>query len=204
MLGALAGVYLALTKKYLYSACIGLLAASISFIGQFLTYYCSACTLAASLFLCGGLIGLVLIANKHTVLMLVLSNIVLFSLLLFTLNLNQPDTRNPVIQTDRVQILSGEVDDSIPRLYISVTCPGCREAAREYVKYDVEGQSWQPVIVPHKSLHQGEKMLREAGYKGKVISSAYAPTNIIPVLETKEQVLTGEQIYAFLKEAPKN
>lgn len=192
---ALLGIYFTLTYRPLFIAVVSVSAAACSFIGQSMVAYCPYCTIAATGFLIAGTFGLLKIASKYTAAALVLCTVTVTSVGVFALSFTAyADTRNPIIENGTAITFSQSVEDNKAKLYLSTTCPSCKDAAKEFVESDPLGKTWQPVIVPHSGLAQGEKILKELGYQGEIISASYPPGQRIPVLERNGEILTGKKI----------
>jgi hypothetical protein len=192
---ALLGIYFTLTSRLLLVAMISVTAAACSFIGQSMVAYCPYCTMAATGFLITGTYSLLKIASKHAVIAMALCAVSVISVGIFAMSIvAYADTRNPIIENGKAITYSKPIEDNKPKLYLSPTCPSCKDVMKEFVESDPRGDKWQPVIIPHSSLVQGEKMLREAGYEGEVISASNSPGNRIPVLEKNGEILSGKKI----------
>ncbi len=104
------------------------------------------------------------------------------------------DTREPVIQNGKAAVITEKCDISKPKLYLSTTCPSCKDVVADFVSKDPKGEKWLPVIVPHSHLAQGEKMLQELGYQGEVVSASYPPGNRLPALDIEGVITVGSKI----------
>jgi len=195
IIAALTGIYFSLSLRYLFVALIGICAASASFIGQALVAYCPYCTAAAMCFLIAGTISLIKIVNKHTFVSLVLCGVTVISVGMFTMSFTAyADVREPVILNGQTAIVADNCDISKPKLYLSTTCPSCKDVMAEFVNIDPLGEKWLPVVVPHSNLAQGEKMLQELGYQGEVVSASYPPGNRLPTLDIAGEMFVGSKI----------
>ncbi len=195
IIAALLGIYFSLSLRHLFVAMIGVTAASASFIGQSMVAYCPYCTMAAMCFLIAGTISLMKIARKYTLVSLVLCGIIIASVSVFTISFTAyADPREPVIQNNQTAVVAPKCDISKPKLYLSTTCPSCKDAMADFVRKDPKGEKWLPVIVPHSHLAQGEKMLQELGYQGEVVSASYPPGNRLPTLDVEGEILVGSKI----------
>lgn len=189
---AVIAMYFALTGRYLYSAYLGVITAFSSFLAQFITTFCSCCTLAATAFLIGGLMSLLSLKSKNITINLSLLALSAAALLLLVINLPSYEQR-PIIAQPVVNIGSTSKDTK-PMLYISPGCKSCKPVLEEFVEFDPKGIYWQPVIIPAVLLAQGEASLKEKGYTGEVKSSFNSPSRFVPLLEINGQYYQGEEI----------
>lgn len=195
IIAALLGIYFTLSLRHLFVAMLGICSASASFVGQSVVAYCPYCTIAAMCFLIAGTISLMRIANKHSVISLVLCGMALTSASLFACSFTAyADNREPVIQNGQAAVITESYDISKPKLYFSTTCPSCKDAIADFVEKDPLGEKWLPVVVPHNHLAQGEQMLQELGYQGEVVSASYPPGNRLPALDVEGEIMLGSKI----------
>jgi len=189
---AVIALYCSLTGRYLYSAYLGVAAAFGSFLTQFITTFCSYCTLAATAFLVGGLISLLFLKSKNITAILSLLTLSVLSAILLVANLPSYEQKPVIAQP--VVITGSTIKDNKPMLYISPGCKSCKPVLEEFVKLDPNGTYWQPVIVPAVLLAQGEAILKDKGYTGEIKSSFSSPTRSVPLLEINGQYYQGSQI----------
>ena len=189
---AVIALYCSLTGRYLYSAYLGVAAAFGSFLTQFITTFCSYCTLAATAFLVGGLISLLFLKSKNITATLILLTLSVLSAILLVVNLPSYEQKPVIAQP--VVITGATIKDNKPILYISPGCKSCKSVLEEFVKFDPNGTYWQPVIVPAVLLAQGEAILKDKGYMGEVKSSFSSPTRFVPLLEINGQYYQGKEI----------
>lgn len=198
------GMYFTSKEKYIYVAIICILTATGSLTAQYLTSYCTTCTIGATLFMLTGIINLAQDKATH-----LKTNFVLISTLiigLFFLNSMFQYYQNPIILNEDSVISKKNHDvalaDTIEKralLYISPTCNACKLFIDHVVEYDIKGEKCIIVTTPIRSLAQTEQKLREKGYTGKVVAATKAPTGFVPVLINGKEVLRGEEIINYLK-----
>ncbi len=208
IIAGLVGIYFAWKSRYEITAFLGIVSASTSFIGQAITFFCSYCSLSAFIFLMAGLISLFKIYNFKPLYSLGLVILLTFSTTYFMLDAKFEDSRNPVIKGEIATIYK-ESENNQPqteqqtknRLYVTTTCKGCKDILPLFANKDPKGVYWEPVIVPHSSLHEGKQMLKEFGYQGEAVYSASnPPTNRVPCLQTPEgEILVGKDLKNFLE-----
>ncbi len=185
---ALACVYCIYKKRYHMTAIIALIAAAGSFLAQTLTVFCPYCTLAATLFMLGGLMGFIIEPKTPFIAPLLGLSLVSVALLI---NLMPDFSQSPIIAQ---QTVVAQAINEKPRLYFSPDCHSCNDALQQFIEADPQGLLWQPVVTPHTSLARGEMILREKGYTGEVISAPTSPTKFVPVLQLKDQLYRGKEI----------
>jgi len=192
---AIIGIYFARKEEYIIVATTGVLTATGSFIAQSLTYYCSTCTLAATLFAIAGILALIQDRAEHYKVTIVL--IALLCLGLFSLNSIFHFYQNPIIH-DQTYIAQAAGSDK-PLLYISPTCKACKTMVETVLAYDPNGEKCIVVATPINSLARVETDLKERGYTGEVISASQSPTGFVPVLIKDGEPLRGFDIENYLK-----
>lgn len=194
---AVLAIYFSLQKKHLYAACLGVLTAMGSFTAQFVTVFCLSCTLAATAFLLGGLLSLLLSRSEKMIFNLGIILVAVISLILMILNLPRYEQR-PIITQSVVSYEQSQekekMEESKVKLYISPGCKSCKTVIDQFIQEDAEGEYWQPVVVPPILLAQGESLLRDKGYKGEIISAFDSPTKFVPVMQYKDQTFAENQI----------
>lgn len=174
--------------KYRFiAALIGVVAATSSFVGQYLTVYCSCCFAAALMFAFAGTLCLFNIVKTKPQWSLMLIPM-MASLMLFSTSFLPQDNRAEIIKPEissQTNVVSGA------KLYISTSCPSCKKVIPYFISQDKEGKLWQPVIIPNSALLKGEKYLREQGYKGPIYSASSSPSKKTPCLQNGDQVDSG-------------
>lgn len=187
---ALVCMFLVYKKQQPIVAALAVLTGLGSFIAQSVMAFCPYCTIAATLFIFGGLCSLIIKPPKTwisaTLLVLSLASIFLLA------NLIPDYVQSPII-TQPVNIAQAANDK--PKLYLSPDCGACKEVVQQFIDSDPKGENWQPVIIPTISLARGEHYLREKGYIGEVISAPESPTKFVPVLQIKDQLYKGKEIH---------
>ena len=187
---AVIAMYFALTGRYLYSAYLGVITAFSSFLAQFITTFCSCCTLAATAFMIGGLLSLLFLKSKNMVVNLSLLFLSAITALILVINLPSYEQHPMVTQS----VITRSTSSNKPVLYISPDCKSCKAVIDEFIEYDHSGTYWQPVVIPAVLLAQGETMLKEKGYTGEVKSAFSSPTRFVPLLEINGQYYRGDKI----------
>jgi hypothetical protein len=198
---AITGIVCIIIKKPLGSACMGILAASGSFLGQSLTFFCMSCTIAATLFLIAGLMGIGQVVTKRMTFSMGALGLVVVCVSVFAMATSPTDGRNTAVASSQPPALtqgSTPVSSDKPLVFLSPTCGGCKNVMTKMVAKDPTGKTWQPVIVPYSGFAQGEKLLKDNGYKGVVISASQPPSNAVPALLDKGLVYTGKDLRIHL------
>lgn len=191
----LIGIYFTRKDEYIIVATIGIITATGSFIAQSMTYYCSSCTLAATLFAVAGILALIQDRAEHYKVTIVL--IVMLCLGLYSLKTMFDFYQNPIIQ-DNVNITQA-IESDKPLLYISPTCKACNFILEAVLAYDPEGEKCIVVATPIRALASVETNLKNRGYAGEVVSANQSPTGFVPVLIKDGEVLRGNNIENYLK-----
>lgn len=173
-------------NNYYIPAIIGILAASASFTGQYLTVYCPYCTMAAFCFFIGGIISLRHVFTKILPVSIALVVIISVSITMFAL---APVTDTRLTATN-IEIQS-ELPQDKPLLFVSPNCKACEDAVDYLIKKDPIGETWQPVIVPDLSMEVGKKLLVKKGYTGKVLTTSEPPGSKVPALLTNGELYEG-------------
>lgn len=194
---AVAGIWFAWKKKFIFSAGVGIIAAVGSFIGQSITAFCLYCTTAAVCFLVAGLINL--FQTKKTKFNFIMLSILIVGTMIFAFSMMPADERNPVIASSNQQISYSAAVPEKPLLFLTPDCPSCKKMMKEFIAQDPQGKNWQPVIIPHSSLQRGQAILEEAGYKGDVISSSQPPCQVVPSLFYKDHIYTGKDLRKYIE-----
>jgi hypothetical protein len=194
---AIAGIYLSLKSRYIYSAFLGILTGLGSFFAQYITAFCPFCTISATAFLLGGLLSMVFLRSENMKLNLGLLSLSAMAAVLLLLNLphyeQQPIVAQPVAVSGSQGALETVTTDKAI-LYISPECKSCKTVIDQFIKFDTQGIYWQPVIIPAALLSQGEAMLKEKGYTGEVKSAFNSPTRFVPLLEIDEQYYRRDEL----------
>jgi hypothetical protein len=190
ILMALVCVYSIYKKRYHISAILALAAAAGSFLAQSLTVFCPYCTLAATLFILGGLVGFTIEPPQKPLTIISLFGLSLISILLL-INLLPEYHQSPIIAQ---QTTVARAVNEKPRLYFSPDCHSCEDVLQQFIESDPQGLMWQPVVTPNTSLVRGEIILKEKGYTGEVISVSTSPTKFVPVLQVNDQLYRGKEI----------
>lgn len=189
---AVIAIYCSFTNKYLYSACLGVMAAFGSFLIQFLTVFCPYCTLAATAFLVGGVLSLLFLQSKNMAVNFILLALSIVAVALLVINLPSYEQKPLIVQP--VAIAESTIQNNKPKLYVSPSCKSCKPILDKFVEFDPKGTYWQPVIIPAVLLVQGEVILKEKGFTGEVKSSFSSPTRFVPLLEVDGKYYRGEEI----------
>jgi len=188
IVAAVAGI-ICTYKNRTIAALIGITAATSSFIGQYSVVFCPYCFISAMMFAFAGTLCLIDISKEKPLWSLILIPM-MTSLILLSFSILPEDNRTEIITPD---IYSKTTIASGAKLYISVSCPSCKEVIPHLLSLDKEGKSWQPVIIPTSALSKGEKMLREQGYQGVVYSAPSSPNNKIPCLQNNNDIISGSK-----------
>jgi len=192
-----AGAFFAFREQYKLASLIGLISAFASFTAQAATAFCFHCTGAALMFTLAGIMALLNVIPEKPLWSLIVLPVVFSFLFLMAPTAPYQDRRaeafiSPVAVSDDEETRKDAGEEILkPRLYISISCGSCEKALEYFIRQDPEGERWQPVIVPNSALPQGEKMLRELGYRGKVRSAEDSPVHAVPCLEMGKQIFTG-------------
>lgn len=176
------------------TALIGITSATCSFIGQYLVAYCPYCTIAAFMFAFAGTLCLINIPQWSLTLIPLMISLIVFSTIFLP-----EDMRIEYIQP----VQASSVTTTGAKLYISLSCPSCKDALLYCISQDKKGETWQPVIVPNSTLQKGEIYLKELGYEGVVMSASASPNRKVPCLVYEDQLYTGtKQIISNFKTSP--
>lgn len=176
-----------------------LFSAAASFTAQSILGVCLSCTCAAIAFALAGIILVFYLAPKKPLLVISLAFPLAISLFLFadSLSVYPNDCFEPVKIAQ-----ASEVDNANkPVLYYSPWCSYCEEPLALFIKRDPIGETWQPVVVPYFGMTEGEKLIRELGYQGKVISASKPPSGALPCLVLPDgRMLSGKsQLLSFVE-----
>lgn len=187
---ALLCVFFIYKKNYITVSILALLTGAGSLLAQSVTAFCPYCTIAAVLFILGGLCSVIINPPSLRVSLFVIGvTILCLSLINGFLPVYQ---QSPIVAQE---VLTTQAVNDKPKLYISPDCRACKDIIQQFIDNDPEGESWQPVITPTILLARGEHYLREKGYVGEVISAPKSPTQFIPVLQVGEQFYRGKEIH---------
>ena len=177
-------------KNYITVSILALLTGAGSLLAQSVTAFCPYCTIAAVLFILGGLCSVIINPPSLRVSLFVIGvTILCLSLINGILPVYQ---QSPIVAQE---VLTTQAVNDKPKLYISPDCRACKDIIQQFIDNDPEGESWQPVITPTISLARGEYYLREKGYTGEVVSAPESPTKFVPVLQIDDQLYRGKEIH---------
>lgn len=197
MAAGVTGVFFTVKKHYKLASLIGVTSAFASFTAQVATAFCPHCTGAALMFTLAGVTALINVIPEKPLWSLIVLPVTLSFLFLMARAAPYQDRRaeafiTPVAVSDDEEIKKDTDGETLkPRLYVSVSCGSCEKALEYFIRQDPEGERWQPVIIPNSALPQGEKILRELGYRGEVHSVGDSPAHAVPCLEMEEQIFVG-------------
>lgn len=192
MVVAITAAGLAAGGYALGASLIGIAAASISFLAQARFGFCLDCTLAASCFAAGGLLAGAASCNKRPAGAVIFALCLIASMSVFIYGMNKatlpvatavnPQTAEgmPVYPSSSPTSAGPGRPADIVELYFSPWCSHCNEAVAAYVQADPEGKKWRPVVVPEAALADGEKELRDLGYRGPVAVAPASPSGGVP------------------------
>jgi len=197
MAAGITGVFFILKKHYKLASLIGVTSAFVSFTAQTATAFCSHCTGAALMFTLAGVMVLMNVIPEKPLWSLIVLPAVFSFLFLMVQTAPYQDRRaeafiSPAAVSESEKNRKDVAEEILkPRLYVSVSCGSCEKALEYFIRQDTKGERWQPVIIPNSALSQGEKMLRELGYRGEALSAGNSPAHAVPCLETGKQIFTG-------------
>ncbi len=181
ILVASTGIILILKNKYEVAGIMFIIAFIGSIMGQQALYFCLNCAMAAVIFLIAAVA--VLFDNyRHAVIAMITAVIIPLA----------------AIYVCHITIKEVIVDRDL--LYTSPYCTPCIDVVERFIDYDPMGNTWSPVIVTEGDREDGEKQLREAGYKGNVLSGE-PPIGVVPCLMQADtgKVLVGKSIVSYVK-----
>lgn len=187
---AAAGIVLAVLGQDELAAADGFLSAATSFTAQSLAGVCPSCMAAAVCFAVAGILVAVNLIQKRCLLTVLLALPLVFGLCFFSARLGGGEDRQ--FKPARIAVAQETVGLK-NKLYYSPWCDYCEEPLAAIVKVDPDGRTWQPVVVPHSALSEGDKIVRDLGYRGRVISAPESPSGGLPCLELPDNsILTGK------------
>lgn len=206
---AAAGVGFSLFGLNLPAAATGTLSATVSFAAQATVGICPSCTLAAVFFALAGIVSsLRLVEDGRIAWAIALALFLVCSLFFFGFRLHpKPAEEIRVGLQPPAPVLSSaqgkrqEQAQGVPYLYYSPWCEYCDEPLRAFIEKDPEGRSWKPVVVPYSAVSEGEREVREMGYRGEVLSAPESPGRGFPCLQLPDgSVFVGKKkILDFLE-----
>lgn len=205
--GIAAATTAAITAAAGYSAAAGMVgaaAASASFLAQARFGFCLDCTLAASCFAAGGLLSGAAAYNKRSAAAAIFALCLIASMSVFIYGMNKatlpaaiavkPPTAGGMParpSSPPTSVGPGRAAD-MTELYFSPWCSHCGDAVAAYVQADPEGKRWRPVVVPEAALADGEKELRNLGYRGPVTAAPSSPSGGVPCVRLPGgEIVTG-------------
>lgn len=204
---AAAGVGFSLFGLNLPAAATGTLSATVSFAAQATVGICPSCTLAAVFFALAGVVSsLCLVRDGRSVWAIALALPLVCSLSFFGFRLHPKPAEKigaglqpPAPVSSSVQGKRQVQAQETLLLYYSPWCEYCDEPLRAFIEKDPEGRSWKPVVVPYSS--EGEREVREMGYRGEVLSAPESPGRGFPCLRLPDgSVFVGKKkILDFLE-----
>ncbi len=197
IIAGLLAIYFCLTGRYFYAALIGVSTSTGSFIAQYITVYCSGCTLAAAIFGVAGLVSLMLSGTDKPVYSLSVIAVMVIGVMFMINNLPQYHQTPVIAQPVAIERQTTKAENQKikkPILYITPDCKSCKEVVKQFIAADPKGDNWQPVVIPAILLARGESLLRSDGYKGEVLSAPESPTGFVPLLQIGEKIYRGKEI----------
>ena len=183
-IGAALAALIMLHFNSFWSMALGLTAAAVSFAAQAYMGICSSCTLAASFFALGGISLYQEWIEKQSIKTLVFALPLVISLGAFVYN-------NPVQTLAVNAVKSQPVCEEKAYLYYSPLCSHCHEVLGEMIKFDPEGKTWTPVVIPANLAVQEKHSLKKKGYSGPITSAWKSPSGALPCLVVGNEIYQG-------------
>lgn len=186
-----------ITERNTLAVACGTITAAIGLAAQAVYGICMSCVLVAALFGLAGLISSISLINTRPKLALLLNVPLLCGSLYLGIHISTHDYLAPkqltkyIAQIQSVNIPDERVDTTLPVLYFSPWCPPCGDTIKLFIEKDPEGETWQPVVVPHNAIEDGTNYLLELNYTGKIISASKSPGLGVPCLLFEDEIYTG-------------
>lgn len=204
---AMVGFTMCIFEKNTLAVACGTITAAISLFTQAIYGICMSCIYIAALFGLAGLISSMTIIKTRPLGALLLNVPLLCGALYLGIHIatpgllapEQPLTTQHIAQEHTASIPEASVNTTVPVLYFSPWCSHCDDAIRLFIEKDPEGETWQPVAVPHYAIEEGTNYMRELSYTGKITSASRSPGQGLPCMVVEDKTFVGtKQISAWL------